>query len=187
MDFYTYLEYNPLMFSSLNQPATVLAQAAQIPQQAVVRAMHSLSKTLSPGLVLGLAQCTGGNTPRELADELILRSTCQLRQLRAAVPKLRLDSQSNQLMRTIHKLRHLRDRGTPLENARSHDELALAQALFELYLGLVLRMLSAPPHKLAAVFRASTKELIIPCKLVLIIPTRVHWTHLKRPRSACLI
>lgn len=116
-----------------------LIAARTLPRQALAQALAVLGDAVLPGFLLGLAQGVNEHTPRSMADLLIMRSACRLRQLQAAVPQLSFPSGPCKLLEAISESRRQPTR----------DELFLAQAILEFYIGLILRLLtSGNPHSL---------------------------------------
>ncbi len=173
------------MFSFLEQPAAVIARAAQVPQQTIDRALSTLNELLPPNLMLGLVQRVSQCAPSDVADTLIMRSTCKLGQLRAGLPKLSLPSKPKNLLRASTKLHLLHDQNAVPERHRSYEELALIQALFELYIGLLLRLLTSSGRRLTANYHpADGRHLLFPIKLGFGNSPYADGTRLKRPTPA---
>ena len=102
--------------------------------KAVGRALPNLGQALPPDLMVGLLQrvSTVTDHPRQLANRLITRSGCRLRELQHKAPVLRI---------SLRKL---------LAARRSRNEEAdLIQALVEFYIGLILLILFPGPTQTA--------------------------------------
>ena len=159
--------YNSTMFPPL--------AARTLPRKTIAQAAAALGDLVPPGFLLGLVHGVCNNVPRTMADQLIMRSTCRLRQLQAAVPQFSLPSGSGKLLEAISESRR----------RHTHEELALAQALFEYYVGLILRFLasgslrSSGPHALAA-----HGGPLSPLVLALDFSPGADNAFLKRPRPA---
>lgn len=157
------MDYNFVMFS--------LIAARTLSHQALAQALAALGDALPPGFLLALAQGVSEHTPRSMADRLIMRSTCRVRQLQAAVPQLSLPSGPGRLLEAISKSRRQHTR----------DELDLAQAILEFYIGLILRLLrSGNPRSLGHCASASP---LFPRILALSFSSEAGEVCLKRPLS----
>jgi hypothetical protein len=110
-----------------------LSAARTLPRKTIAQAASALGDLLPPGFLLGLVRGVSKNVPLTVADQLLVRSSYRLHQLQAAVPRFSLPSASGRLLEAISGSRRRYNR----------EELALAQALFEFYVGLILHLLAS--------------------------------------------
>lgn len=152
-----------------------LLAARTLPRKTIAQAATALGDLLPPGFLLGLVHGVCNNVPRTMADQIIMRSTCRLRQLQAAVPQFSLPSGSGRLLEAISESRRQHTR----------EELALAQALLEFYVGLILRLLASGTLRSSGPYALGTHGgSLSPRVLALDFSPGADSALLKRPRPA---
>jgi hypothetical protein len=122
--------YHVALLYNLSMPLPRVARI--LPIQVVGPNLPDLGRVLPPDLLIGLLQHVNSlsDHPRRLANQLITRSGCRLRQLQHATPALRIS------LRALLAARRSQGR-----------KAALIQALVEFYVGLILLILFPDPPR----------------------------------------
>ncbi|MBN1314283.1 MAG: hypothetical protein JXA42_02405 [Anaerolineales bacterium] len=135
-------------------------------KKAFGRVIASLGSAVPLGILLELSRSGNLNALCEKADELVLRGSCRLRKLQVAVPQIRIPELKLRLLPENDQLQLLRGK---IEQARmqASDELALAQALIELYVGMLLRLFTSQKRSSKTGERLENQSFLTPMAWIL--------------------
>lgn len=165
------MRYNFSMFSQQT--------IREFPLKALGRAWSSLGSAIPMGILLELARSGNTKMLRETADELVLRGSCRLRKLQSAIPQIKIPESLNKLLTSIKQCR-LFQKGTTTK-LEAGDELDLAQAFIELYVGMLLRLLTSQKEAARHGVKIAKLSIRSPRVWVLSLNTPKRGTRPKRP------
>jgi hypothetical protein len=108
-----------------------------LPKKAFDRAVASLGSAVPLGILLELSRSGNIGALIDKADDLVLRGSCRLRKLQASVPQIKIPE-----IKLVDGKRPIVAKNNTTK-LKTHQELALALALIELYIGMLLRFFTS--------------------------------------------